>query len=110
MNPSIILVWVLGLLLAFQTGAWSEGWFHAKLLLVIILSGFHGWIVGYSKKLARGLRPWPEKRLRMINGVHSMGGRSHGRTSSKPDTISFLVALRGHGCGGRVSNVARLSR
>jgi putative membrane protein len=72
MNPALIIVWIFGLLLAFHIGAWSEGWFHAKLLLVIILSGFHGWIVGYAKKLGRGERPWPEKRLRMINEVPAL--------------------------------------
>lgn len=72
LNPSILIVWVLGLLLAFHTGAWSQGWFHAKFALVLILSGFHGWIVGYAKKLARGERPWPEKRLRMINEVPAL--------------------------------------
>jgi len=72
LNPSIILVWVFGLMLAFNVGAFSQGWFHAKLVLVIILSGFHGWLVGYSKKLARGERPWPEKRLRMINEVPAL--------------------------------------
>lgn len=72
MNPSLIIVWIFGLMLAFNIGAWSEGWFHAKLLLVIILSGFHGWMVGYSRKLARGERPWPEKRLRMINEVPAL--------------------------------------
>jgi putative membrane protein len=72
LNPSIVIVWVLGLLLAFHTGAWSQGWFHAKFALVLILSGFHGWIVGYAKKLARGERPWPEKRLRMINEVPAL--------------------------------------
>ena len=39
---------------------------------MLILSGFHGWIVGYAKKLARGERPWPEKRLRMINEVPAL--------------------------------------
>lgn len=72
MNPALIIVWVFGLLLAFNIGAWSQGWFHAKFLLVIILSGFHGWMVGYAKKLARGERPWPEKRLRMINEVPAL--------------------------------------
>ena len=72
MNPSIILVWVFGLMLAFNVGAFSEGWFHAKLVLVLILSGYHGWCVGYAKKLARGLRPMPEKRLRMLNEVPAL--------------------------------------
>jgi putative membrane protein len=29
-------------------------------------------MVGYAKKLAAGLRPWPEKRLRMINEVPAL--------------------------------------
>ncbi len=69
MNPSLILVWVLGLALAFNTGAFTQGWFHVKLLCVLILSGYHGWAVGYTKKLARGERPLPEKTLRLLNEV-----------------------------------------
>lgn len=69
LNPSIVIVWVLGLMLAFNVGAWSQGWFHAKFLFVLILSGYHGWAVGYSKKLARGLRPLSDRKLRMLNEV-----------------------------------------
>jgi len=69
LNPSIILVWVFGLLLAFNGGYWSEGWFHGKLLLVLLLSGYHGWLVGYFKKLRKGERPLSEKRLRLLNEV-----------------------------------------
>ena len=64
--PSIIVVWVLGLALSFSIGAWDQGWFHAKLLLVLILSGYHGYMVALSKKMARGERPIEEKRLRLI--------------------------------------------
>jgi putative membrane protein len=69
LNPSIILVWILGLMLAFNGGYWHEGWFHGKLLLVLLLSGYHGWLIGYFKKLRRGERPLSEKRLRMLNEV-----------------------------------------
>lgn len=72
LNPSIILVWIFGLLLAFNIGAWADGWFHAKFLLVILLTGYHGWVVGYAKKLAAGERAWPEKRLRMMNEVPAL--------------------------------------
>ena len=44
-------------------------WFHLKLLLVLLLSGYHGWMVGYSKKLARGVRPLSDRQLRLINEV-----------------------------------------
>src|SRR3546814_18356456 len=66
-SPSLVLVWVLGLMLAFNGGYWHEGWFHGKLLLVLGLSGYHGWLIGYVKKLKRGLRPISEKRLRLLN-------------------------------------------
>jgi len=57
---------VFGLALSFSIGAWDQGWFHAKLLLVLILSGYHGYMVALSKKMARGERPIEEKRLRLI--------------------------------------------
>ena len=69
LNPSIILVWVFGLMLAANGGFWVQGWFHTKLLLVLILSGYHGWLVGYAKKLKKGLRPLTGRRLRMLNEV-----------------------------------------
>lgn len=69
MNPSLVLVWLFGLMLAFNGDAWSQGWFHAKLLFVLLLSGYHGWAVGYSKKLARGLRPFGDGKLRLWNEV-----------------------------------------
>lgn len=67
--PSIIVVWALGLLLAWQTGAFAQGWFHAKLLLVVLLSGYHGYLVAYGKKLASGERPLQGKALRLLNEV-----------------------------------------
>lgn len=69
LTPSLIIVWALGLLLAWHIGALSQGWFHGKLLLVILLSGFHGWMVGYAKKLARGERTIQGKTLRMVNEI-----------------------------------------
>ena len=67
--PSIIVVWVLGLALAMSTGAFAQGWFHAKLLFVLALSGYHGWLSAYAKKLARGERPLEGRQLRMLNEV-----------------------------------------
>ena len=66
LTPSIIVTWALGLTLSITIGAWSDGWFHAKLLLVLLLSGYHGYMVALSKKMARGERPIEEKRLRLI--------------------------------------------
>ena len=69
LTPSLIVVWVLGLLLAMQSGAFSLGWVHAKLLLVIVLTGYHGIMVARSKAMARGERPLTEKQLRVYGEV-----------------------------------------
>ena len=69
LTPSIVIVWILGLLLAQTLQAWGEGWLHAKLLLVVALSGFHGYLVAQSKKMAAGERPLTEKQLRTIGEV-----------------------------------------
>ncbi len=69
LNPSIIIVWIVGLLLSWHIGALSEGWFHAKLLFVLGLSAYHGWMVGYARKLARGARSMTGKQLRLLNEV-----------------------------------------
>ena len=67
--PSLIVVWVLGLSLAMVTGAFGQGWFHAKFALVLALSAYHVWIAGYAAALARGERRLSGKRLRMLNEV-----------------------------------------
>ena len=72
LNPSIIVVWVLGLALAYTLNLWGSGWFHAKLLLVLLLSGYHGYLSAYHKKLARGVRSLTGKQLRLFNEVPGM--------------------------------------
>jgi putative membrane protein len=69
LNPSVVLVWIFGLVLAWHIGALSQGWFHAKLLFVFALSAYHGWMISYSKKLAHGEQTLSGKQLRLINEV-----------------------------------------
>lgn len=69
LTPALLIVWLLGLALATHLGAWNEGWFHAKLLFVILLSGFQGWLGAYGRKLARGDRPLENRTLRIMNEI-----------------------------------------
>jgi putative membrane protein len=69
LNPSMILAWVFGLMLAFDVGAIREEWFHAKLLLALGLSAYHGWVLGYRRRLAKGQRPLSTQVLRVMNEV-----------------------------------------
>jgi len=69
MWPSLIIVWVLGLGLAMTIGAFSQGWFHAKLAAVLALTGYQFWLAGYGAALARGERRLAGKKLRMLNEI-----------------------------------------
>jgi len=41
MNPAMMITWVLGLYLAWSVYGFQGGWLHAKLLLVVLLTGVH---------------------------------------------------------------------
>lgn len=69
MNPAMIAVWALGLALVVHLGVAREPWFIAKFLVVVILSGYQGWMSGYAKKLERGVGMVSNKTMRLLNEV-----------------------------------------
>ena len=76
LTPAVVAVWALGALLAANLGLFSGvpglGWLHAKIALVFLLSGYHGWAIGYARKLAAGTPTLPNRTLRMINEVPAL--------------------------------------
>lgn len=69
LTPAMIVVWVLGLVLAFHIDAFGQPWFHAKLALVIALTAYQGWLGAYGKRLASGKRTADNRSLRIMNEV-----------------------------------------
>jgi putative membrane protein len=69
LTPALIIVWLLGLTLAYTTDAWMQGWFHVKLLMVVGLSAYQGWLGRYGKRLAAGNRPLDNRTLRIMNEI-----------------------------------------
>jgi putative membrane protein len=67
LTPSMLIVWILGLMLAFNIDAWGLGWFSAKLALVVALTAYQGWLGVYGKRLAAGTRSADNRTLRMMN-------------------------------------------
>lgn len=65
LTPSLAVVWTLGVALAIGLDAWDQGWLHAKLAVVVALSGLHGHLTAQAKKMASGSRPLSERQLRM---------------------------------------------
>ena len=52
MTPAMLVAWASGLYLAVAGGWFSSGWMHAKLLLVVAMSAFHGFCVRWMKTFA----------------------------------------------------------
>jgi protoporphyrinogen IX oxidase len=51
-NPAMIGTWILGLLLAWQGHHWGEGWFHAKLVLLLCMQLTHAAYARWRRQLA----------------------------------------------------------
>ena len=72
MNPAMIATWIFGLWLAWETGAWREGWLHAKFALVLLLSGFHGFLSKTVRVFATDANRRPARFYRMVNEVPTL--------------------------------------
>ena len=70
-TPAMIASWALGLILAFSGLIdWSaDGWFYAKLALVILLSAFHGLLAKWTKDFAKDRNTHSARFYRLMNEV-----------------------------------------
>ncbi len=71
-NPAMIIAWVTGLWLAWQSGYWKQGWFHGKLLAVILLSGAHGYLSASVRAFAADRNDKDARHWRIINEVPTL--------------------------------------
>ncbi len=69
MLPAMIATWIFGLWLAFEAGFFKSGWLHAKLALVLILSGIHGWLSRLARDFAHDRNRHSQKFYRYLNEV-----------------------------------------
>jgi putative membrane protein len=68
-NPAMIVTWLAGLYLAWVGHWFSSGWLHGKLLLVLVLSGVHGFFARWMKDFAADRNTRSQKFYRIINEV-----------------------------------------
>lgn len=75
MTPAMIVTWVTGLWLAFGVGVidWSsDGWMHAKLLLVVLMTGFHHMLQKWLRVFAADANTRTGRFYRMMNEVPTL--------------------------------------
>lgn len=71
-NPAMAATWILGLILAYLGGYWLQGWFIAKLALVLALSGVHGAFSGWRKDFEADRNTRPARFYRIWNEVPTL--------------------------------------
>ena len=73
-TPTMLASWVLGLILAFSGGIdWSrDGWFHAKLILVIALSAYSGLLAMWTKDFALDRNTRSARFYRIANEIPTL--------------------------------------
>ncbi|MBL8543733.1 MAG: CopD family protein [Hyphomonadaceae bacterium] len=81
LTPALIVAWAFGLFLfaTYIAGDWSRPlpevfatvphWFWAKLLLVLGLSGYHGYLSAEGRRIAKGERRRSERFWRLMSEV-----------------------------------------
>ena len=71
-TPAMIASWALGLVLVHLGGWLASGWLHAKLLLVLLLSAYHGLMAGWTRAFAEDRNARPARFYRVMNEVPTL--------------------------------------
>ena len=69
MTPAMIVSWVVGLYLAYAGFGFKGGWLHAKIALVLLMSGMHGFLIGRVRDFANDRNSRSGRFYRVINEV-----------------------------------------
>jgi len=68
MTPSLIVVWLLGIgLIAYNPTVFDYHWIKVKLVLVLLLTGLHGYFVKTGKAIDRGESSTSARTLKLTN-------------------------------------------
>jgi protoporphyrinogen IX oxidase len=71
-NPAMIATWVFGLLLVWLGNHWAEGWFHAKLALLIGMQVLHAAFARWRRHFAADANRHSQKFYRVANEVPTL--------------------------------------
>jgi putative membrane protein len=74
MTPAMIVTFVLGIVLMLTPGLvdWHRGWFHVKLLCVVLLAGFQGAAGGWRRAFLHDRNRKTQKFFRVANEVPTL--------------------------------------
>ncbi|WP_428698888.1 protoporphyrinogen oxidase HemJ [Stappia sp.] len=68
-TPAMIATWVFGLWVAHEGGFFSSGWLHAKLAVVLAMSGLHGYLAKCVRVFAADANTRTSRHYRIVNEI-----------------------------------------
>jgi putative membrane protein len=70
-NPAMIATFLFGILLVLTPGVidWSAGWWHVKLLGIVLMTGVHGVLVRRRRDFLHDRNTRPARYFRILNEV-----------------------------------------
>lgn len=68
-DPAMMATWIAGIWLAWNGFAFQAGWLHAKIALVLVLSGLHGYFAGAVRRFAEDRNTRSARHWRIMNEV-----------------------------------------
>ena len=68
-NPAMIAAWLFGLGLAYEGGWYAAHWLQAKIVLVLVLSGIHGFLARWVRDFAADRNRNSQRFYRIINEI-----------------------------------------
>lgn len=71
-NPAMVMTWVLGLWLAWKGGFLKDGWLHAKIALVVLLSAVHGYFSVSVRRFDEDRNLVSARNWRIINEIPTL--------------------------------------
>ncbi len=73
-TPAMLMTWLGGLTMVWLNhGLLSQRWFIVKLVLLVLLSGYNGWMSSVVRRLARQEQVMSSDRFRVMNEVPTVG-------------------------------------
>ena len=72
MMPAMAVTWIAGIALVIVGGWYTAGWFHAKFVLVLAMSGMNGAFSAWARDFSAGRNPRSQKFYRIANEIPTL--------------------------------------
>jgi putative membrane protein len=72
MTPAMVATWLFGLTLAELGNWWGEPWLMAKMMLVIVMTGFNLWLALRVRAFAKDANRTPARTYRLLNELPTL--------------------------------------